>query len=224
MNMRMMLVLTAVVASIGLSYINAPLLDSAHARDVTALPSVTTQAIALVGDKFEYVGSSKCKMCHMKQHKSWKKTKMALAINTLKPDHAVEVKKKFNLDPTKDNSQNKDCLECHTTGFGKAGGYAMPDPADKKAVKKANKMAGVGCESCHGPGSAYIKIHMDLLKTRRKYNVQEMYDAGMTKIDANACSICHNEKSPTIEPGKAFDYEAMKEQGTHEHYPLKQRE
>lgn len=224
MKARMILMLALVMGGVGLTYVQTPFLNSAQADDVTALARVAAKTMPLVGGEFQYVGSRKCKMCHMKQHKSWKKTDMANAIETLRPGQAVEVKKKFNLDPAKDYAQDKTCLACHTTGFDKPGGYAIPDPDDKKAVKKANKMAGVGCESCHGPGSAYIKIHTDLLKTKRKYNVQELYDAGMTKIDVNTCTTCHNEKGPTHDPAKPFDFEKQKDEGTHEHHPLKQRE
>ncbi len=174
------------------------------------------------GSGYAYVGAKKCKMCHTKQHKSWKTTKMANAMDTLKPGAAAEIKTKHGLDPKKDYTTDVTCLQCHTTGFGAEGGYAIPDPNDKKAVRKAKKLAGVSCESCHGPGSEYIKIHKDLLMTKRKYKVEELYAAGMTKIDATTCTTCHNEQNPT-NPGD-FDFDKKKDEGTHKHLPLKQRE
>ncbi|MBI4717472.1 MAG: cytochrome c family protein [Planctomycetes bacterium] len=176
------------------------------------------------GGKFSYVGATACKKCHLKEHKSWEKTKMAHAIETLKPGQAVEMKKKFKLDPEKDYTQDASCLACHTTGYGEEGGYAVPAAGDDKAAKKAEKLAGVGCESCHGPGSEYVKIFEDIQKTERKYKVEELYSAGLKKMDAGACTNCHNDKGPTFDPAKPFDFEKQKTQDAHEVQPLKQRE
>ncbi|MFQ5410960.1 MAG: cytochrome c family protein [Phycisphaerae bacterium] len=175
-------------------------------------------------DSYSYVGSKACKRCHLDVHKSWAKTKMAQAFETLKPGNAKENKEKFKLDVNKDYSKDEKCIKCHTTGYGKKGGYAIPDPNDKKARRKAKKLQGVGCESCHGPGSEYSKVFKDILKTKRKYKVEELYAVGLRKIGKETCLTCHNEESPTINPGDTFDYEKRKDQGTHEHKPLKQRE
>ena len=172
-------------------------------------------------DDAEYVGSSKCKKCHNKEHKSWKETKKFKKLDTLKPGAAVEAKQKANLDPQKDYSADSGCLKCHATGFGHTGGYIVPDAADEKAVKKAKKLGGVGCESCHGPGSGYIKLHEEIKKSKRTYKVDEMYAAGLTKIDEATCTRCHCEDSPTYKP---LDYAAKKNEGSHDMIPLKQRE
>jgi hypothetical protein len=185
---------------------------------------VAVKAMPMVGDEFQYVGSSKCKKCHIKQHKTWKKTKMGNALNTLKPGEANEVKQKFQIDAAKDYSQDKACLACHTTGFGKPGGYAIPTPDDKKSMKKAKKMAGVGCESCHGPGSAYIKVFEEIMKSKRTYKVDELYAVGLTKIDESTCTTCHNDQGPTHDASKPFDFAKQKEEDAHEHIPLKQRQ
>ena len=151
-------------------------------------------------------------------------TKMGQALETLKPGNAKEHKEKFNLDLSKDYSTDEKCIKCHVTGYGKPGGYVIPDPKDKKAVRKAKKLAGVGCESCHGPGSEYVKLHKEIMMTKRKYKVEEMYAAGMQKIGKETCLVCHNQESPTVQPGDSFDYEKRKSEGIHEHKPLKQRE
>ncbi len=174
------------------------------------------------GTGYSYVGANKCKMCHIKQHKSWNTTKMANAMDTLKPGTAAESKTKHGLDPNKDYTTDAACLKCHTTGYGADGGYAIPDPNDKKAVRKAEKLAGVGCEACHGPGSEYVNVHKDIFKSKRKYKVEEMYAAGMKKIDATSCTSCHNDQGPTF--SGEFDYNKQKEVGIHERIPLTQRE
>ena len=173
---------------------------------------------------YSYVGTKKCKKCHIKEHRSWKKTRMALTFDTLEPGNAAEVKTKFKIDVSKDFTQDASCLECHTTGPGKPGGYVVPDPEDKKAVNKAKKFRGVGCESCHGPGSEYVKVFEEILESKRKYKVEELYAVGLVKIDESTCKTCHNERSPTRDPEVVFDYETQKELGIHEIFPLKQRE
>jgi formate-dependent nitrite reductase cytochrome c552 subunit len=176
--------------------------------------------------KFEYVGSAKCKKCHLPEHKSWEKTKKGHALDTLMPDEAVEAKTKFKLDPKKDYSRDASCVSCHVTGFGKPGGYEIPAEGDAAAAKAMAHLAHVGCESCHGPGSEYIKVHEDVFKTKRKYKVEEFYAAGMTKIEASTCTSCHNDKSPTFDAAAGFKFEEMKEKRDliHEKVPLKYRE
>ncbi len=196
------------------------------AREAASSTAVISMLHATVGDdagSYSYVGSKKCKKCHIKQHKSWAKTRMANALDILKPGKSKEMKEKFHLDANKDYSTDPACLRCHTTGFGQQGGYAVPDPADKKSVRAAKKLAGVGCESCHGPGSEYVKVFDEILKSKRTYKVEELYAVGLRKIDASVCLTCHNDESPTVEKGDTFDYEKRKEDGTHEHLPLKQR-
>jgi cytochrome c1 len=182
---------------------------------------VLSPAVAGGEEEAKFVGSKKCKMCHKEEYKSWEESKKAKTFEPLKPGQASEAKQKHNLDPAKDYTKDEGCLKCHATGHGKPGGYFIPDPADEKAVKKAAKLEGVGCESCHGPGSAYVDLHKEIKKSKRMYKVEEMYAAGMTKIGEATCVRCHNEESPTYQP---FDYEKQKDEGSHEFIPLKQRE
>ncbi len=50
--------------------------------------------------KHDYVGAAKCKMCHIKEYKSWEVTKMAKSFAVLKPEEQKDPK----------------CNVCHTTG------------------------------------------------------------------------------------------------------------
>ncbi len=185
---------------------------------VASLPTLT-------GDEspYSYVGSKKCKKCHIKEYKSWAETRMAKAFEILKPGNSKEAKEKFSVDVNKDFTQDPKCLKCHTTGYGESDGYVVPDPNDKKSVRKAKKLEGVGCESCHGPGSEYVKVFDEILKSKRKYKVDELYSVGLAKIGEPTCKDCHNDESPTINPGDPFDYAKRKDDGTHEHHPLEQR-
>lgn len=175
--------------------------------------------------KFAYVGSKSCKKCHSSvQHKTWAKTEMGQAFETLKPGNAKEAKAKHNLDPDKDYTQDTTCLKCHTTGYGLPGGYSIPDPKDKKAVRTAAKREDVGCESCHGPGSEYNKLFKEIMQTQRKYKIEELYAVGLQKITKDTCTACHNEESPTIDADAPFDFETMKDKDLHDRQEMKQRE
>ena len=89
--------------------------------------------------KPKFVGSETCKECHRKTTRSWGKTKMAQSFEILKPGVRSEAKQKFNLDPKKDYTQEKKCLPCHTTGYGKPGGFV--------SAKETPLHLGVGCEA-----------------------------------------------------------------------------
>lgn len=161
----------------------------------------------------EYLGVKKCKACHFKQYKSWKKTSMAKSFENLKPGVKAEAKKKAGLDPEKDYTNDESCLKCHTTGYGEPGGF--------KNIDDTPKLAGVQCESCHGPGSNYRKI----MKKNKKYKLSEVKDAGIVipSEDEKGCLECHGEESPfneKVDPKYKFVFEERLEK-THEHFPLK---
>jgi hypothetical protein len=157
----------------------------------------------------QYVGAKKCMPCHIKQHKSWKVTRMAKSFDLLKPGTAADAKKAQGLDPAKDYTTDAECLACHTTGYGQPGGFV--------SLAKTPKLTGIQCETCHGPGGPYLKPHLMSLKNKN-YKRDELVAAGMVIPSEKTCLTCHNEKSPFFKP---FDYEARKIQGTHEHLPLK---
>jgi hypothetical protein len=176
-----------------------------------------------------YVGTKKCKKCHLDVHKSWAKTRMGMAFATLEPGAAAEAKTKSGLDPKKDYTTDTTCLKCHTTGYGKEGGYHVPDPANKREARKMKDLQGIGCESCHGPGSEYVKIFEEIDKSQRNYTQEELHSAGLKKTEKSQCVVCHNDEGPTFNPDEPFDYDTvMKEDKAkggqiHEHTPLKLR-
>lgn len=170
-----------------------------------------------------YLGVKRCKKCHLQQWKSWKKTKMAATFDVLKPGAASDEKQKRQLDPQKDYTADPQCLRCHTNGFNLPGGYRIPPAGDAKAARVAKANAGIGCESCHGPGSKYSPIHKDIQDKKRQYAEGELYNVGQYKVDSTVCAVCHTAKAPCIEPGYVFDFEKRKEKGTHKHFDLQFR-
>lgn len=220
MKIRFSTLPAVVLIASGLAFWHADVVAPAVAGDEVIAAAAVTMLPAGT-DEYEYVGTNKCKKCHIKEYKSWKETRKAKTFDTLKPGEASEAKQKAKIDPAKDYTKDEGCLACHATGFGRPGGYFIPDPNDEKAVKKAKKLEAAGCESCHGPGSAYIKLFKEIKKSKRTYKIEELYAVGLTKIEAPVCTGCHNEKSPTYKP---FNFEEQKDKGLHEILPLKQRE
>ncbi len=177
---------------------------------VTALFAVTNADAS----NAKYVGAKKCKACHIKQYKSWKKTKMASSFENLKPGVKADAKKKVNLDPNKDYTTDAKCLKCHTTGYGKPGGFV--------SVEKTPKLINVQCEACHGPGSLYRKI---MKKKKKTFTRAEVKAAGLIipSEDEKGCLVCHGGDSPfnaKVDPKYKFNFkERLKK--THKHFPLK---
>jgi len=129
------------------------------------------------GEAPAYVGVAKCKICHSKQYKVWSDSKHTKAFEALKPAEQKDPK----------------CLGCHVTGY-------------RQTQQAPPEMAGIQCESCHGPGSLYIKIHP-------RGDKEGARKAGLiAHPDPESCKTCHNPESPTF---KGFDYAKAWEQIKH---------
>jgi len=162
-------------------------------------------------EDYAYVGSKKCKMCHLKEYKSWEATKMASSFENLKPGERAEAKTAAGLDPAKDYTTDAKCLACHTTGMGKPGGFVD--------IATTPTLAGVGCEVCHGPGGTYIADGYMTLKNK-EYKKAELVAVGMVDTVSEAqCVGCHNADSPFHKAD--FDFAATKDEGTHDKIPMK---
>jgi formate-dependent nitrite reductase cytochrome c552 subunit len=105
----------------------------------------------------QFVGADTCALCHKNIHDSWALTLHSQALNKLE---GVE------------EGTNPDCLLCHTVGFNQDGGFV-----DRATT---NALAGVQCESCHGPARAHVQ------------NVADATLRPPVNISANVCSQCHN--------------------------------
>ena len=143
----------------------------------------------LTAQDFEYIGATKCKMCHNKtatgqQYKIWLAGPHANAMKSLSSEEALAIAKEKGIaDPTTDPS----CIKCHST-------VGSIDESLNIGVKITE---GVSCETCHGPGSAYKTntVMKDQAKALTK---------GLIVPDQKLCESCHNEESPTYKP---FNYE-----------------
>ncbi len=126
----------------------------------------------------KFVGSEACKECHIEEYKSFttyaKKVRSFQSIERLQKGLTPEEIEK--------------CYSCHTTGYGKPGGF--------KSLEETPYLKNAGCEVCHGPGETHIQRPVpDTIKRR------------FTKED---CETCH-----VSERVKAFRYKPMIHGGAH---------
>ena len=95
----------------------------------------TTGIEPVIAEDNTYVGSQACMECHEDQYENY----MAYS----KKAHSYESVKVMRKGLT--DAEYQDCLKCHATGYGQAGGFI--------SVDETPELQNLGCESCHGPGS-----------------------------------------------------------------------
>ncbi len=143
----------------------------------------------------KYVGAAKCKMCHMakgKQYPIWSESNHAKAFANLKGEAALKIgKEKGIANPSADAK----CLKCHATA-------ATVDAALNGGITNDE---GVGCETCHGPGSNYKAPAI-------MRNRDACVSNGLILPDEKLCLKCHNSESPTF---KGFDFATYNAKITH---------
>lgn len=180
---------------------------------LAAVVAPLAASTATEAPEFEYIGSKNCKKCHLKEYKSWEATTMATTFDALKPGERAEPKLSSGLDPNVDYTTDENCVRCHVTGYGKPGGFVD--------IETTPDLAGVGCETCHGPGGSYTADELMSLKNK-EYKRADAVAAGMVEtVDAAQCDGCHSSESPFVREGYVFDFEANRDGGMHEKYPLK---
>ena len=86
-----------------------------------------------------YVGSEKCKKCHEKEYNSFTK----YAKKSRSYESIERVKKGLT------EEEIKGCCVCHTTGYGKPGGFTSPE--------KTPYLKNAGCEVCRRTGELHAK-------------------------------------------------------------------
>lgn len=183
----------------------------------------------------DYVGVKVCTKCHDAQGESWAGTAHAKTFEVLKPGVRGDEKKRAKLDPAKDYTKDKDCVGCHSTGFGQPGGYALgEDPGGPQ------RLGAVGCEACHGPGSGFRDLHSKaekkLKQTSEATPRKTLVATGQNFDYEKACASCHlNFKdsphkgakppftpfTPAVDGKYKFEFDkAVRSKALHEHYKL----
>jgi hypothetical protein len=125
-----------------------------------------------------YVGSDVCKGCHEKEYVSF----MKYAKKSKSYESIERVKKGLT------EEEVKGCYFCHTTGYGKPGGFI--------SIERTPYLKNAGCEVCHGPGEYHVKTKSP--------------DEIKRHLTMKDCEVCH-----TSERVKAFRYKPLIHGGAH---------
>lgn len=133
---------------------------------------------AIAEEQSIYVGTDACQDCHEEQCSNFKQY-----AKKAKSAHSVQ-----KMAPKLTTEELNECYACHTTGYGKTGGFV--------SYEKTPHLGDAGCEVCHGPGSLHVEYGGD-----PEYIRQPSIDD---------CSYCHNE-----ERIDAFGFKPMLHGGAH---------
>ena len=138
----------------------------------------------------KYAGVDACATCHSKaktgyQFSLWRLSPHAEAYAVLATDEAGKMARKSGV--SGEPQRAPECLRCHATGFADPAGGVL----DGFSVSE-----GVGCESCHGPGSDYMA---EAIMTDPRSAEQ----SGLRKVTKQTCLGCHEGAH-----GKPFDVDA----------------
>ena len=125
-----------------------------------------------------YVGISVCRGCHEAEGDAF--TKLAGKSRS----YAAVQKMARELTA----AETQECYGCHTTGYGKPGGF--------RSLEETPDLANVGCESCHGPGSAHAE--------------SGSREAIVLRPPQTVCDACHTESRV-----RAFNYRPLRYAGAH---------
>ncbi len=134
-----------------------------------------------------YVGSEACRSCHPAEYASWAGGSHAGAFASLE---------------TRGAAGDADCQKCHTTGFGRPGGFPAGGGADAHA-----DLARVGCESCHGPGGDHVPP-----EAVRTGSIVSLGDKCDSCVILQICGGCHDDAN---DPGFEFEVQQKIEAQRH---------
>ena len=134
--------------------------------------------LALSAPPSAYIGVEACKECHADEYKRFTTcSKMSRSYE------AVAMRKKRLTE-----AEFGKCLGCHTSGYGKPGGF--------RSEEETPLTKNVGCEACHGPGAAHAK-------SGEAKDIQR-------KPGAKMCQSCHGAERAAI-----FGYKGLLYGGAH---------
>ena len=132
----------------------------------------------VLAEEARYVGSAACGECHADQFAAFTRhSKKAHSSKSLR----LMAK---GLTP----QELESCFGCHTTGYGRPGGFT--------GFEATPQLADAGCEVCHGPGSIHAASG-DPAAIKGKLTIE-------------VCNPCHNDARV-----RAFGYKPLLRAGAH---------
>lgn len=141
------------------------------------------QALVVTGQVKEevnrYIGSAPCRECHEHEYDNFiryaKKAKEPNSVKVMMSDL--------------DADEVTECYGCHTTGYGKPGGFV--------SFEQTPELGHAGCEVCHGPGRQHVESGGD----------PDLIKSDLTLKD---CEGCHNSERVS-----SFNYKPLLRGGAH---------
>jgi len=125
-----------------------------------------------------YIGSESCAICHAEEYRSFvtyaKKSRSFESIERLKKGLS--------------DDEIRRCYSCHTTGYGRPGGFVNS--------KTTPRLKNAGCEVCHGPGALHAR-------TSKAMHIKK-------HLSMADCEVCHTSERVT-----AFRYKPLIHGGAH---------
>lgn len=118
-----------------------------------------------------YVGSDACMECHP--------TEFANFVSYAKKSHSFQSIERLQKGLTENEIEQ--CYSCHTTGYGKPGGFV--------SLEETPHLKNAGCEVCHGPGAVHVQ--------RQDKTSIKMH---LTKEDCEECHISERVKAFRFKP------------------------
>jgi hypothetical protein len=150
------------------------------------------------GQKF--VGSETCGQCHTKAFAKWKETPHSHATQSLvePPNSRASIPRHF--DP--------ECISCHVTGWEPQQHY--PFVSGYLSLEKTPALTNVGCENCHGPGSAHVAAENGAgkLSSEAIAKLRESMRLPLANrfAEEHKCIDCHDlDNSPEFQKDGSFD-------------------
>ncbi len=126
----------------------------------------------------KYVGSEGCEVCHADEYRNFKQfNKKAHSFQSI-----------GLLKKGLEEAELQKCFGCHTTGYGKEGGF--------RSEQETPQLKDGGCEVCHGPGGIHAQ-------TGDPKDIKG-------KLTAKDCEACHN-----AERIDAFKHKPLVHGGAH---------
>lgn len=156
----------------------------------------------------DYVGSNACQSCHQAEFATWQASPHGHALQSLEAAGRAGSVGGSISGPVggpvggPNPAENGDCLDCHTTAFGKTGGFVPTLPATSQP-----DLARVGCESCHGPGGDHIGE-----SAKRVGTILSLGDKCDSCVILKICGRCHDDAN---DPGFQFEVEERIETQRH---------
>jgi hypothetical protein len=143
----------------------------------------------------QFVGSDACIECHDGDYAIWEKTGHGHALDSLvHPGERSEVPRHF--DP--------ECISCHVVGWNPQKHF--PYISGYLGVDETPLLHNVGCEACHGPGSAHVAAENGDGNPAQELIDQYRVEVRLRLEDAEKkCQECHDyDNSPDFHAEGAF--------------------